>query len=80
MPVTIEIQNLSLLEKAETVPLRFLPQLAAVIRASPMAMHLHLHLRFFIRDVDADARLGPSGFDFCKSRMRMSAGSDDLLA
>ena len=53
------------------------PRLSA-LRASPMA--LHLHLRFFIRYADADAGLGPSGFDFCKSWMRMSAGSADLPA
>ena len=47
-------------------------------RASPMALHLHLHLRFFIHYADADAGLGPSGFDSCKSRMRMSAGSADM--
>ena len=43
-----------------------------------MALHLYLHLRFFIHGADADAGLGPSGFDFYKSWMRMSAGSVDL--
>ena len=43
-----------------------------------MAVHLHLHLCFFIHDADADAGLGPSGFDSCKSWMRMSAGSANL--
>ena len=33
-----------------------------LIRASPMALHLHVHLRFFIRDADANAGFRPQRF------------------
>ena len=32
----------------------------ALLRASPVTLHLHLHLRFVIRDADADAGYWPN--------------------
>jgi hypothetical protein len=32
-----------------------------IVRASPVALHMHLHMRFFIRDADAYARSKHSG-------------------
>ena len=38
-----------------------------MLKASPVAMHLH----FLIHNADADAGLGPSHYDSCKSRMKI---------
>ena len=45
-----------------------------------MALHLHLHLRFFIRDVAADAGSKPSQPDIRDMWMNCFAEGADLIA